>query len=372
MASTESKTFEAALLPDSIKEDMCRSLLAEFGVTSISVREPDGELIHRCCLPWHPEKKPSASLNYKKLTYKCLGCQASGGLLWLIGTVRHASGTEARQWVETQTGLGAGDFDLSALLGLFDALYSEDKRSGPPPMPRFSMRALDPWAFVHPWLTIGAPDLGIPGRGIPAETVESMKVGYAEEYPMGKGEPTSERIIIPHMWKGHLVGWQSRRLWDDGTPKYKSTPDFPKDRTLFNYDPKRKWAVAVESPMTALRHLHHLPVEATFGASVTDNQVRLLAAHERVILWMDPDPAGWNATAGWADNKGDHHPGLGERLEPYSEVLVVDSPWAADGADMDDVSARDLCVDAVPYSVWRRPKHLLCWICKAEHDGGCP
>ncbi len=100
--------------------------------------------------------------------------------------------------------------------------------------------------------------------------------------------------------KGKLVGWQSRRLdSSDGTPKWLSTPEFPKDSTLFNYDEVCKadpnFVVVCESPMSTLRHQHHLPIVATFGAEVTDRQVRLMAEFDRVVLWMDPDNAGWRA-----------------------------------------------------------------------------
>lgn len=391
MPSAEPGRFDAMYLPDAIKEEMCRALLAEFGVTKISTREPDGELIHCCVMPWHPEKKPSASLNYKKLTYKCLGCQASGGLLWLIGVSRGVDGRQARDWVETQSGLGGADgFDLPALLHLIDAVM-DTAVSGPPPIPQFAERALDQWPGIHPTLTTGVPDLGIAGRGIPEENLRLMRVGYAPEYPMGKDEFDNwihaERHVFPHFWKGKLVGWQSRRVWDDGTEKYKSTPDFPKDRTLYvpeQYRPtKVRTVVAVESPASVLRHLHHLPIVGTFGASITDSQIRLLAEYDRVIWWGDNDMAGWKATLGYTGKGdsdeivlgqhpwGDFHPGI-ERLTPYSAVSVVDSPWAADAAEMDDETAEALVAAAVPLAVWEPPKTLRCWLCKTEHEGACP
>lgn len=372
---SEGGKFDAMYLPDSIKKEMCLSLLAEFGVGKIQTREPDGELIHCCVMPWHPEKKPSASLNYKKLTYKCLGCDASGGFLWLIGTVRHSSGREAREWVETRTGLGGSDFDLPAMLALIDAVLNEEI-SGPPPIPKFAERVLDQWRGIHPTLTTGAPDLGIMGRGIREENLREMRVGYAPEYPMGEGQPTSERHIIPHFWRGSLVGWQSRRVWDDGTEKYKSTPDFPKYRTIYAADrhrpTKSRSLVCVESPMSVLRHLHHLPMGGTFGAAITDPQIRLLADYDRIIYWPDNDVAGWKSVQGWTDDKGEYHPGI-ERLERYSEVWVTQSPWAADPGDIDDdEEAERIVAEAVPYAVWTPPSTLLCWACKREHSGVCP
>lgn len=368
--------FEAVSLPDSAKEDLCRGLIEEFGGRVTSTRHKDGELIHGCLIPWanhrDQQKNPTASLNYKKLAFKCLGCQSSGGLLWYIAVMRGVSGPEAREWLSEQTGLGGADFDLSALLRIFDALY-DGSRHERPPMPNYSEKMLDPWlGVIHPLLTDGVPEVGLKGRGIPEETLREMKVGYAPDYFMGIGLPTSERFVIPHFWKGKLVGMQTRRVFDDGTSKYKSTPEFPKDVTIYDYDPKRRKVLVVESPITVLRHRHHLPVEGTFGADVTDAQVRLLSMHEQVVLMMDPDVAGWKATLGWDGLDGEHHPGLIERLSPYCDVRVVNNPWSVDGADMDDETIAALYEQAVPWPLWEKPTILLCIQCGASHEGACP
>lgn len=98
----------------------------------------------------------------------------------------------------------------------------------------------------------------------------------------------------------------------------------------------------------------------------------MLAEHDLVVLWPDNDEAGWRAVIGTYDDKGKKvHPGLAELLEPYSGVLVVDSPWAADPADMDDETVATLVESAVPYALWSPPKVLRCWLCKKEHSGKC-
>lgn len=375
--TTAPKKIDAHFLPLSERETLCRSLLAEFGVTSVRAR--DTELNHRCILPFglhrNGDSSASASLNYDSLTFNCFVC-GSGGLFWFIGVCRGSSTTEVRRWLADQTGTGADGFDLSMLLAQFDAIYNAE-RERPAPMPRMSPRALAPWNFIHPWLTTGAPDLGVPGRGIPEANLVSMQVGYAERYPLDETGRTSERIVIPHYWRGALVGWQTRRLDKrDGTPKYLNSPDFPKDQTIYNYDPARRRAVVVESPMSVLRHLHHLPVEGTFGASITPRQARLLAQHPEVVLWMDNDEAGWKAVAGrdefWPSGRlKEHHPGLIEQLSPFCDVYVVDSEWYADPADMDDELADALVGGAVPGSLWSPPAALRCWTCKQVHGGKC-
>lgn len=367
-------TFEPAMLPDAVKEDLCLDLLSEFGarVTSMSA---DGELRHCCVMPWHDERRPSASLNYKKLTYKCLGCDSSGGLLWLIGTVRSQTWGQVHEWLGSQTGIGGADFDLAALLKVFDALEAGETRQTVP-IPRMSDKAIADWeGVIHPWLTTGIPDV-MEGRGIPEVNAKAMRVGYAPEYPVqfdddGNVTATSHRIVIPHFWNGSLVGWQSRRMVNDDTAKYLSTPDFPREQTLYNHDPSRKWAVVVESPMTCLKHLHHLPMVGTFGASITDKQIRALAEYPRLVIWMDPDPAGWKQFMGWQEDGGEYHPSLAERLGPYSDVYYVASDWAADGADLDDETAAALVEEAVPSALWQMPTALRCLACREYHSGAC-
>lgn len=322
--------IEMQSLDDGEKEQLCLDLLTEFGAEVVSI-SPDGEMLHSCCLPFgHTDSNPSASLNYKTLLYNCYVC-GGGSILWLIGMCRDITGEEARSWVIKRTGLEEGR-SKEQLLTLLDNIFKQVSES-PPPMPHMGDEVLKPWMLIHPYLT--------EIRHVPEQTVIDFKVGY---------DPDKDRIIFPHYWKGRLVGWQSRRLVDDGTPKYLNTPDFPKDRTIYNYS-ERSQAVVVESVMSVLRHVHHCPVmEATFGAEIPDAQIRLLGQHDRVILWMDNDKAGWNATER-----------LIEHLTKSTDVWVVPSPWAADPGDMDDDTFGTLLAEAVPYPLWHRPEELQTW-----------
>jgi DNA primase len=138
---------------------------------------------------------------------------------------------------------------------------------------------------------------------------------------------------------------QTRRLFADGTPKYRSSPGMPKDRTLFNHHPGRRTLI-VESPMSVLSKWHAYPrISATFGASTTDRQCQIIGESDSVILWMDNDPSGWSATEQ-----------IAERVSNHCPVLVVPSPWAADVADVDDETFLGLLDEAVPYAVWKRPR----------------
>lgn len=378
-----SGVFEAGMLPRSEKRRLCESLLDEFGINVNSVAENRYELIIPCTITGshqNQDREPTAALNWDKLTFKCLGCQASGGLLWFIAEHRESSVAEARDWLAKETGTDGQVMDLSALLRYFDALY-EDTKQRPAPIPTYSPRTLDPWMLLHPWVTdppvYDHDGRNVGGRGIPEESAQQFRVGYAEAYPMGTKErpaPPSERIVIPHFWQDRLVGWQTRRLANDGTPKYKSSLDFPKDTTLFNYRPEEQdFAVVVESPFSVLRHAHHLPIVATFGANITERQIRLLGRYRRVIFWLDNDEAGWRAYEDLTDNRGKvTRLGVLEAVSQMTSTWAVSNPYHADAADLDDETAENLVAEAVPWVLWRPPTALTCPRCGREaHAGGC-
>lgn len=347
--------FEPVLLPDDIKKELCLGLLEEFGAT---VRDHGYELVHGCLVGEHQdqERNPTASLNYSTLTFHCLGCGASGGILWFIATVRGTSTGEAMEWLNGETGLGGRTVDLDALMTYFNALYSASSKVHRV-IPTLSAKVLIPWQGIHPYLTDPKSE---GGREIPLQAARELQLGYAEEYQVDR-QTTSERIVLPHFWRGKLVGWQTRRLIDDGTPKYLSSPDFPKDQTIYHYKPRESRVVLVEAMLSVASKMHLVHCEATFGASVTDEQTGLLSKHPVIVLFMDNDNAGWHATEE-----------LAEVLSRSCVVLVVENPWSADPADISDEDFMKLVDAAVPYSVWSRPTKLLCYECQeVAHKGPC-
>ncbi|MEU9405646.1 hypothetical protein AB0E08_08065 [Streptomyces sp. NPDC048281] len=359
---------QLAALPDEHKAQIAKDALDSLGIQV--KRQIRDELIIACPVgAFHndQERNPTAALNYRKLLFNCLGCQSSGTILWLIATVRgDTTVDEAREWLLGEAGLTRA-VGLPDMLAFFDALYTPTAR---PPMPVYSDRMLDRWQ--------GIPDYILDDRQIPITTATRMGICYDPDGFMGPPEArvrTGERAVIPHYWKGELVGWQSRRMpgADPTAPKYLSTPAFPRDETIFDYQPDRREVVVVESPMSQLRHQHHSNVEGTFGAVVTDEQIRHLVQGRRKLVWfMDNDPAGWRAVAGRTFN-GRFFPGAPEKASRWCQNWVVQSPFAADPADMDD-ELYDLLVNeyAVPWQVWQKPEVLYCHRCfRQAHSGEC-
>lgn len=378
------------MLPDASKRALCQELLNEFGASVSRISDKTGEMIHGCLVA--PElhsdqsRNPTASLNYQKLTYNCLGCGSSGGLLWFIATCRGETSVAARAWLEQTAGLGGQVLELDAMLRFLDNIYAKPQAV---PIPSFSMKLLDGWAFNHPYL--------IEARGISEQIYGQFRLGW---------DPTTDRVVLPHFWQKKLVGWQTRKMppewrsseWTplppraDGevradvhsgapnSPKYFSSPDFPKESTIFNYRPKEREAVVMEAMLSAMTHEEYFHSEAVFGAKVTDLQIRRLVKHDVVILWMDNDAAGWRAIEGMPEEKPTKEKpqgkerviGMAEALAPYTEVRVVDSPWSQDPNELPTDEAVALKDAALPWSVWKRPAVLYCYECKSKaHDGPC-
>jgi DNA primase len=307
------------------------------------------------------DSKPSASLNYKKLAFHCLGCGAKGGLLWFIAVCRgDDDGHSARQWLGEQTGFGGTVMEGHKLVQILEAIFAQQNER-PEAMPVYPKVTLDPWTHdgVHPYMTHVGSFGPIKCRGIPEENCKRFGVGYAEAYPMGyvlhpDGTKTwrepQERIVIPIFWDGKLVGWQARAIDPADEPKYKNSAEFPRDRVLYGWEPGMD-IVLVESPMSVLRHCHHQPMVASLGKELTDIQLRILQRAKSITMWFDPDRAGWSGTERAI-----------EELKRYVPMKVAVWPYGyTDPADLDDDTVDRVVAEAVPWSIWRRPEQLLDW-----------
>jgi len=319
-------------LSEDERRTLCLELLEEFGAQNIS--EHGDEILHSCCLPFghhrNGDQNPSANLNWRKLTYHCHGCGEGGGIAWFITVCRGGDYAATKSWLTGQTTVGTHE-SLQRLLAYMDSLYATPETASNVGIPSYDPSILEAWQFIHPYLT--------EGRNIPIPNIIRLSIGY---------DPQQDRIILPHFWEDQLVGWQTRQINADGGPKYKNSPDFPKNETLYHAPDVKSNPVVVESVLSVASKLHLCPtMTATFGASVTERQCHLLARYPQVTLWFDNDAAGWKATEE-----------VGSFLIRYTNVLVVESEWDADPADMDDEVFLTTVANVVPFSLWKSPTQL--------------
>lgn len=269
------------------------------------------ELIHSCLLDRvdahhaNGDANPSASMNVDKKSYNCYS-YGGGNVLWFI--MKMEGKEEFHEIVPLLSEFLTGStVDTSSFLDELEKYLAA--KPAAESIPTYNERILKRWAKYHPYLR---------SRGITKDTAETFQLGYDEEHA---------RITIPHWVNGKLVGWQRRALADerwpmtqvehapDGTPldggripKYKNSPGFPKDSTLYNLDRASMDAsgavTVVESPMSVAK-AHSCGINnvvATFGAKINPPQIDLLKSFHQVAVWFDDDDAGRSGAYKLMDN----------------------------------------------------------------------
>lgn len=319
-----------------------RALLEHYGMVNDHdeiTHTGETEVIHSCLLDRvdrhhnNGDQNPSAACNLDKKLYICYSYWG-GDLFHLVQKLENKDSFEAILPIIAPFLAGAAVESSELIEELEKLLASPGAYTAD--LPSYSQRVLSPWSFVHPYLH---------ERGVDADTASRLQIGWRED---------TNRIIIPHFWDGKLVGWQARAvperpgLWPgtaDPTPKYKSTPGFPKSDTFY-YDhsrpfPARGTVVVVESPLSVIKATAlgvGVPVLATFGAKVSAAQTGMLADFDEVILWPDPDPAGQLMERT-----------VTKRLARYPGLRIVTPDEGKDLADYDTADAvRRKLDDAIP------------------------
>lgn len=270
------------------------------------------------------------AINREKGVYNCWVC-GGGSILSLVMEVKDLGYQEASAYlfgfVDSVSKESPDDFYTRV-----EKLLATEKPQKKP-LPYFNTRVLEPWLQEdHDWFA---------ERHISDAVRDYFLLGFdetAKRFHPKYGGYEGPGIILPHMWDGKLVGWQTRWLNEDRPKhiqKYTNTTDFPRETTLWGYHFALKQAkppIIVESVPTALMLISEgYPAIATFGSQVTPDQLRLLRVfNQGVMLAPDNDVAGTN----WLSS-------LTEYLERFVSVLhvpVVDGH----GSDLGDLHPDEL------------------------------
>lgn len=326
------KSLDVGLLEDALGIDV--------------VKEMGSEDICRCPLPSHNgvDSNPSFSINRTKLLYNCFTCGIGGNIIDLVARILDVDYDQAYKFCRTYEDRVSDKDNPFAFGEKLAAIFSENSESKQsiPPIPRYSKSILKGWLSEYPDYFIK--------RGINAESQDEFLLGYDPHHQ--RGEYIGPAVIIPHFFKGNLVGYQERWIEDQrpkSIPKYTNSKNFPKKETLFAYDlalegNKTQSVVVVESALTAV-YLFQVgyPAVATFGAQVTDEQIRLLRSFSwGVTLAFDNDSAGKTACET-----------VGDRLRKTIPVHII-SQSGADKEDLNDLpedQVRQIVDNAKPWFI---------------------
>jgi hypothetical protein len=292
---------------------MLEDLLYHIGVEDI--RPAGSEVRGRC--PKHEERTGRReqyprhwSVNRVTGQHHCFSCGYSGGLVRLINEVGDI-----------------GIWEANKLLHVFDVeldTVTEEGAWEPPAEARVE-------EHVHEFGPV--PDRALRVRRLPRESVDRYGVRWDAEEPAW---------MLPIFGpSGHLWGYQTKS--SDRVRNY--PPGIKKSHTLFglNLLAGSSSVMLVESPLDVV-YLDGLgyPAVASFGASVSDHQMRLLVAQASdIILALDNDQAGQAETHRLVAQKWHHRLGIevfnypdkgkdpGELSLPQIEAGIANADLAA-------------------------------------------
>ncbi|HET9480485.1 MAG TPA: DNA primase [Candidatus Polarisedimenticolia bacterium] len=280
---------------------------------------------YRGLCPFHPEKTPSFYIDDEKGLFYCFGCQAGGDAFKFVMLRENVEFLEAARI-------------LAHKLGVPVTESRPGRRSERETLLAAHRAAVD---FYHGLLTRrpqGKAALAyLEKRGISAETIERLEIGFAPEgwdalkgHLVGKGYTADQlvtggllsrkeggsstydrfrnRVIFPiRNLSGEVIGLGGRIL-GDGQPKYLNsaeTPIYNKRENLYGLDLSRAGiretgeAVVVEGYLdfASLHQAGIANVVATLGTAFAEEQVSLLRRFTgRIVINYDPDTAGASAT----------------------------------------------------------------------------
>jgi DNA primase len=253
-----------------------------------------GEDHGHCPDPWSLHKNGDRtgkfSINRDKKVFNCFVC-GGGTLLSLTMAIHDFDEDQAVNWLR-QFSSKSNQTD-EGFLSEIERMFTEKEQEPEATLPWFNSNVLLQWKDEdHEWFA---------SRGITSDVKKQYQLGVNTKTvrTMGSEVFESTSIVLPHFWQGKLVGWQNRWMGErpKWVPKYTNTNDFPKRTTLFGWDQiqdSNKPIVIVESVPTVL-YLASLdiPAVATFGATVSKEQMRLLrSCQEGIVLAQDNDQAG--------------------------------------------------------------------------------
>ncbi len=286
--------------------------------------------------PFHEEKTPSFQVDAENQLYYCFGCSTGGDVLSFVMRHQNLTFADAVKYLADRYNIPLPEKDQAVQGDLLLASQEERRRI---------LAAVECAAdFFYRQLHLAREGLAareyVAARGLPADVVESQKLGYAparwdglfEHLKKNGIEPAlavkagllskssndsskffdrfRNRLIFPiRDERGTIVAFGGRILSkeEQNEPKYLNSPETPvyhKGKMLYQYAVAReacrqvRQVLVVEGYMDLLafhaKGFHR--VAATLGTALTSQQVRLLSRMcDEVVLAYDGDNAGERA-----------------------------------------------------------------------------
>lgn len=281
------------------------AVLSHYGLEMVGT-EPQVRV--KC--PFHDDHKPTCNINTERNIFNCFACHSSGNILDFVVMMEQGDPDDKEDLIHgAQTALEIMRLDpedFSFRKGKADrkkgnrkSKNKSSKKQEETPEPNKQEAPEEPPKNEPLPFTIELdPEHEfLVERGLDQETIETFGLGYCKKGIM------AGRICIPiHDETGNLVAYAGRYAGDnppDETPRYKLPKGFHKNLVLFNLhriaQNAPKHVVLVEGFWSTIRlHNEGIPVVASFGDSLSDQQVELLVqlGIKAVTVLYDGDDGG--------------------------------------------------------------------------------
>jgi hypothetical protein len=260
----------------------------------------------RCPFPDHRDRRPSFSIQSESGLWFCFGCGRGGNLAQLVTKITRAPKFLAERWLSY-------------------VVYEPCRPYRPEP--EFSYRDEAWYARTFP----SPPAWALDERGIDRAVADELGIRWYDE---------DDCWILPirHPDDFKLIGWQVKA---QGRKFIKTLEGTPKGMTLFGIElllQPGTPAIVVEDALDAaviMSATDYGGVVATFGVSISDEQLRLLATRaSEILIAFDNDEAGAQGLARIRDSK--HM--TGKRLFEFN---YFDVAWKSkDPGEMSDAQIK--------------------------------
>ena len=252
--------------------------------------------------------RPSFGINMEKGVAHCLGCGWSGNMVQLAEQLLKMNHIEALSAIYP-------DLTVDDALALMAGRGYDGIRKLSPIECDVKRWAENKHGYWHQ-------------RGLNDQTIGKWQLGY---------DPAENRVTVPIYFDKMLVGWTKRAVDNNTFPKWKHSPNLPRNQILFGVDNfKGDSAILVEAPLSAimLDQLGYHNAVASFGCSLNDEQALLLRSrYNKLLIYYDPDPAGEKGTKKAI-----------EKLQNFLDVYIIgrtsDDPAATPADEIADAMAK--------------------------------
>jgi DNA primase len=307
------------------------------------------EIRFSCPFPNHAngDQNASAYMNMETTAFFCHGCKERGNAVKFTEYVLNVSPLEAVRMLRERYNPGGIDPDARNMV-------EEVKKILAPPEPEPENPILDESLFDQFAVNWGVAEREyilnngfvacdyMFDRGFLPDTLAKWEFGY---------DARTDRVVFAvRDEKGRLVGFKGR-AYDHREPKYLVLGDTPQKPGRYGWDryfvskivfgahrvPPNCPLIVCEGELNvvALDQRIDSPAVAINGSHFSQTQAKIIRnIASSVILFLDCDKAGEEATWGWEDSKGYWRPGIVDLLQPFMPVYIVPE-HKGDPASMD-------------------------------------